>query len=83
VLRREAYRKDGKSGDAAVRKLVVLEKSDPDAFPFVVFWTDYSSKRKEPLKVTTQFASTRERADALAVRLLEEGITKGFVRVEA
>ncbi len=81
VLRREVYRKDGKSGDAAVRKLVVVEKSDPDAFPFVVFWTDYSSKRKDPLKVSTQFASTRERADALAARLVEEGVTKGFVRV--
>lgn len=81
VLRREVYRKDGKSGDAAVRKLVVIEKFDPEAFPFVVFWTDYSSKRKEPLKVTTQFAITRERADALATRLVEEGVTKGFVRV--
>lgn len=83
VLRREVYRKDGKSGDAAVRKLVVVEKFDPEGFPFVVFWTDYSSKRKEPLKVSTQFASTRERADALAAQLLEEGITKGFVRVGA
>jgi hypothetical protein len=83
VLRREVYRKDGKSGDAAVRKLVLVEKTDPEGFPYVVFWTDYSSKRKEPLKVVTQFAATRERADELVAKLLEENITKGFVRVGA
>jgi hypothetical protein len=82
VLRREVYRKDGKAGDAAVRKLVVVQRHEPDGFPFVVFWTDYSSRRKEPLKVTTQFAATRERADQLAAVLVEEGVTKGFGRVE-
>jgi ATP dependent DNA ligase C terminal region len=82
-LRREVYRKDSKSGDIAVRKLVMIQRHDAEGFPYVVFWTDYSSKRKEPLKVTTQYAMTRERADALAARLIDEYITKGFTRVPA
>jgi hypothetical protein len=80
VLRREVYRKEGKAGDVALRKLVVVQKFDPDTYPYVVFWTDYSSKRKDPLKVTTQFAATSERAEKLASVLIEEGVTKGFVR---
>jgi hypothetical protein len=82
IVRREVYRKDGKAGDTALRKLVLVQRHEPDGYAYVVYWTDYSSKRKDPLKVSTQFALTRGRADALAAKLLEENISKGFAKVE-
>ncbi|MBS0656749.1 MAG: hypothetical protein JSR82_00720 [Verrucomicrobia bacterium] len=77
VLRREVYVK----GTEMLRKLVVAETGAGEAgFPFVVTWTDYSSKRAEPLKVATGFARTPERAEALAAQFLAEGVTRGFVK---
>lgn len=81
VVRREVYRKDGKTGDVALRKLVMVQKHEPEGFAYIVYWTDYSSKRKEPLKISTQFATSRARADLLAARLIEENVTKGFEKV--
>jgi hypothetical protein len=82
ILRREVYRKEA-NGDVAVRKLVVVERREPEAYPYVLYWTDFSSKRKDPLKVSTSYAMTRTRADTLAARLIEEGVTRGFERVGA
>ena len=63
-----------------VRKLVVVENSPGEGrFPYSIFWTDFSSKRAEPLKVTTLFAATDERARQLSEKLIAENITKGFV----
>lgn len=76
VLRREIYVK----GAEMLRKLVVAETGAGESgFPYVVAWTDYSSKRAEPLKVSTSFARTPARAEALAAQYLAEGITRGFV----
>lgn len=83
ILRREVYRKESK-GEVMVRKLVMMEnQGDPEAFPFVIWWTDFSAKRKDPLKVDVAFATTRSRADVLAARFLEEGIAKGWVKADA
>jgi hypothetical protein len=75
VLRREVYTKA-----EAVRKLVVVRQSLENAVPFLVYWTDFSAKRKEPLKVSSAFAFTESRATALAEKLIAENVTKGFVR---
>jgi hypothetical protein len=48
----------------------------------VIFWTDYSAGRKTPLEITTLFAHTETRAEALVKRLLEENVTKGFERAD-
>ena len=83
VMRREVYTKEVK-GALAVRKLVVGRRATTaGAFPYVVFWTDYSAGRKTPLEVTTLFAHTETRAEALVRRLIEENITKGFERTDA
>jgi hypothetical protein len=74
VIRRDVYVK----GDA-VRKLVVVKTGGEPAVPYVIYWTDYSAKRKDPLKVTTQCAFTEERAQKLAERLIAENVTKGFL----
>ncbi len=74
ILTREVYVK----GDA-VRKLVIVKTAGEPATPFVVYWTDFSAKRKDPLKVTTQCAFTENRARDLAKQLVAENVTKGFV----
>lgn len=80
IVRREVYTKEVK-GAIAVRKLLVGRRpATAGAFPYVVFWTDFSAGRKTPLEVTTLFAHTESRAEALVKKLLEENITKGFER---
>jgi hypothetical protein len=82
LMRREVYTKEVK-GALAVRKLVVGRRpATAGAFPFVVFWTDFSAGRKTPLEVTTLFAHTETRAQALVKKLIEENITKGFERAD-
>ena len=82
-MRREVYTKEVK-GALAVRKLVVGKRpSTAGAFPYVVFWTDFSAGRKTPLEVTTLFAHTESRAEALVKKLIEENVTKGFDLVGA
>lgn len=78
IIRREVYAKA-----QMLRKLIVVHKAGDLAFPYLVYWTDYSAKRAEPLKVSTELAATEERANALADKLLAKGITKGFERVNA
>ena len=78
ILRRQVYTKAD-----AVRKLLVLKTSGDVHVPYIVYWTDFSAKRKDPLKVTTQCAWTEERANALAERLIAENVTKGFTLVGA
>lgn len=81
VLRREAWTKEQK-GETMVRKLVVLEiDGDPESFPYAIYWTDFSAKRKDPLKVDSAFATTPARAHALAEQFIADGITKGWNRV--
>jgi hypothetical protein len=80
VLRREVYTKESK-GETMVRKLVVVQtEGEPEAFPYVIYWTDFSAKRKEPLKTSVAYAITTARADALAQQFLDEGIVKGWAR---
>jgi hypothetical protein len=73
VIRRAVYVKA-----EAVRKLVVVKTGTSDRVPYLVYWTDYSAKRKDPLKVTTQCAYTEARAQALAAKLIADNVTKGF-----
>jgi hypothetical protein len=81
VVRRDVYTKEAK-GAVAVRKLVVGRRPPTaGAFPYVIFWTDYSAGRKTPLEVTTLFAHTEARAEALVEKLIAENVTKGFERV--
>lgn len=83
TVRREVYTKESK-GETMVRKLLVLQtENDPEAFPFVIYWVDYSAKRKDPLKTSVAYAYSETRANALAEQFLAEGITKGFEKVTA
>ncbi len=78
IIRREVYTKA-----EAVRKLVVVQKGGENVVPYVVYWTDFSAKRKDPLSVDTAFAFTEPRAQALGNKFIAENVTKGFAKVGA
>jgi hypothetical protein len=77
ILRREVYTK----GTDMVRKLVVVENSGEQTIPYLVYWTDFSSKRKEPLKVSVSYALSSTRAQELAEQLITENIVRGWKSV--
>jgi hypothetical protein len=83
VLRREVFTKESK-GETMVRKLLVVQtEGEPEAFPYVVYWSDFSAKRKDPLKTSVAYAATPGRVEALAKQFLEEGLAKGWVKCGA
>lgn len=68
-------------GEEAVRKIAVIatHKQPYQGYaPFVVFGTDFSAGRAEPLKTSVKTASTRERADALVAAWVEENVKRGW-----
>jgi hypothetical protein len=75
LLRREVYSKG-----EMLRKLLVLHQPSA-AFPYLIYWTDYSAKRAEPLKVSLEIAADGARADLLAARLLAENLPKGWAKL--
>jgi hypothetical protein len=82
ILRREVYTKASK-GETMVRKLVVLQRPAADAaFSHIIYWTDFSAGRKDPLKVSAQYADDPTRATALAEAAIAENITKGWEKVQ-
>lgn len=77
VILRRVFRKAD-----AVRKLVVTERgADEESIPYVVYFSDFSAGRRDPLKVSTQYAMTHERKEALVEILLEKNIKKGWEEV--
>ncbi|MGF1655684.1 MAG: hypothetical protein ACFCU3_01760 [Verrucomicrobiales bacterium] len=78
VVRREVFVK----GQDMVRKLMVIKQAWEDrGFPYVIYWTDWSAKRAKPLQVQTYFARSELRALALAEKLVQENVTRGFERL--
>ena len=75
VIRREVYLKG-----EMLRKLVLVRQPSAGEFPYLLYWTDYSAKRAEPLKVSLEIAATQERAEQLAEKLLAENLPKGWVK---
>jgi len=76
ILRREVYLKG-----EMLRKLLVVHKPSAGEFPYLLYWTDFSAKRAEPLKVSIEIAADAARAEQLAERMLVENLAKGWVRV--
>jgi hypothetical protein len=77
IVRREIYAK----GQEALRKLVVTHQEGAEIAPYVIYWTDFSSKRTEPLKVDVSAAFSKERMEAICAKILEEKVTRGFERL--
>lgn len=64
-----------------IRKLVMVQTNNPEAIPYLVYWTDFSPKRKSPLDVSVSYAYTLERAHQLAENLIETKIVRGWKKV--
>lgn len=84
VLLRRVWTKTTKD-KVAVRKLLLWQSNKhqlDDSWPaFVVHGTDYSAGRATPLDREVRTAPTRELADAIAERWIEENVKKGWVEV--
>ncbi len=77
VLRRGVWLK----GTTAVRKFVLLatHKEPRQGFArFLVYGTDFSGGRAEPLKTTLRTASTLEHAEKLVAAWLEDNVKRGW-----
>lgn len=71
-------------GATAVRKVAIIatHKEPRHGFaPFVVFGTDYSGERAEPMKNTLKTASTKAKAETLVAAWIEENVKKGWAEV--
>ncbi|MBK6463639.1 MAG: ATP-dependent DNA ligase [Myxococcales bacterium] len=78
VLRRGVWVK----GATAVRKFALLatHKEPRQGFPrFLVYGTDFSGGRAEPLKTSLRTASTLEKAEQLVAAWLEDNVKRGWL----
>lgn len=84
VLKRQVWAKETK-GLVAVRKYVLIQPAQPgrDWPPHVLFFTDFSPGREEPLKTALRTADTRATADAQIAAWIEDNVKKGWVEVGA
>ncbi len=81
-LDRAVYVKEGKGGKA-IRKFTIW-KSDPsrsDGAPYVVYFTDFSAGRKDPLQTELYLASSEKNAKSKMQELVDENIKKGWEKV--
>lgn len=77
VVRREVYAKG-----EMLRKLVVVRKGGELSYPWLVYWSDYSARRAEALKVSVDLAASADRAEAIAAQLLEKNLAKGWEKLD-
>lgn len=79
LLKREVWGKELK-GQIAVRKYALIQPNKPgrDHPPLVLFFTDYSPGRAEPLQTTLRTAADQSSADVQIAAWIEENIKKGW-----
>jgi hypothetical protein len=76
VVRREVYQKG-----EMIRKLVVVKTAREGAVPYLIYWTDFSAKRKEPLDIKVSYAYEPDRVQQIADQLIAQNIVKGWQRI--
>ncbi|MFK7985985.1 MAG: hypothetical protein AB8I08_08125 [Sandaracinaceae bacterium] len=84
VVRRGVYSKETK-GKIAVRKYAIVathKQNDRNYPPFVVYFTDYSPGRKEPLQTALRAANSMESAEGHVGQWLTSKIKRGWGEVE-
>jgi hypothetical protein len=80
IVQRRVWSKDTK-GVVAVRKSVIVrtnKESDRSYPAFVVYFTDYSPGRKEPLQTVLRPASSLEKAEAIVTEWIGENVKRGW-----
>ncbi len=85
ILERRAFRKDLRGGAVGVRKYVAFATNKADVSddwaPYVVFFTDYSSGRKDPLKTDMRVAPTPAALQEHIDRWVDKNVKKGWDEV--
>jgi hypothetical protein len=79
-ISREVYTKEGKNG-LAVRKILVIERTDPTFHKWTILWVDFSPGRAKPLKTEVAVADSPQRTEALVKAYREEAGKKGWNQV--
>nr|MDQ3033617.1 hypothetical protein [Myxococcota bacterium] len=85
IVRRAVFVKET-AGQIAVRKYVVVrthKEHEGMHPPFVVFCTDYSANRKEPLQTSLRTAATEPAADAHVAAWTAQNVKRGWAEVPA
>lgn len=85
IVRRGVFAKESK-GQVAVRKYVVVrthKEHEGTHPPFVVFFTDWSAGRKEPLQTALRTASSSALADEHVTAWVLENVKKGWAELVA
>ncbi len=84
IIRREAYYKVMKE-NTMVRKFVIIKtnKENTGKFPaYVVYTSDFSAGRAEPLKRDLKLTNSDSQANELFDKALEKNVTKGWIKAE-
>jgi ATP-dependent DNA ligase len=83
IIYREVYTKNAKTG-TSIRKFVGLKtnKTMEQGFPpYLLYLTDFSAGRKEPLQTDIKIASTEEQLSVLLAKAIEENVKKGWDKI--
>jgi ATP-dependent DNA ligase len=83
IIFRQVYTKVSKTG-TAVRKFVGLKTNrtiDQKFSPYVLYQTDFSAGRKEPLQTEINIAATEEILELLLLQAIEEKVKKGWEKL--
>ena len=74
MVEQQVYRK----GKDAVRKFILAKRGGEDTLPYIIIYSDFSAGRKEPLKVSTEYALIEKRARELFDAAVKENVKKGW-----
>lgn len=83
IVRRAVFTKETK-GQVAVRKYLVVKtnkEAEGSYPPFVVFFSDFSAGRREPLQTALRTAATLDEASVHVDRWLAENVKKGWAEM--
>ncbi len=83
IVFREVYAKNSKTG-TAVRKFLGLRtnKTIAQGFPaYLLYLTDFSAGRKDPLQTDIMIAKSEEQLKELLVKAVEENVKKGWDKI--
>lgn len=83
ILFREVYIKSSKNGDM-VRKFIGVKTNKENTFRFpayYLFYTDFSSGRKEPLQTEISVTNSEEKLYSILETMMDENVKKGWNKV--
>ncbi len=83
LLKKEIYTKNAKTG-TAVRKFIVLKTNktfDQGFPPYLLYYTDFSAGRKDPLQTDIKIASSEEQVLEFFLKSIEENVKKGWDKI--